>query len=136
VEKQHPVELYPTRGWAFLTNHAQVLLAVARNPDVRVTEIAEATGITERYAYRVLRDLDNAGYVDRRRNGRCNVYRVHPDVALGDPIVEEQSLRELLRLIGEGESDEMLAALRPRTLSDRLFASGRAEHVRRIARKA
>jgi len=90
-----------------------VLLAVARNPDVRVTEIAEATGITERYAYRVLRDLDNAGYVDRRRNGRCNVYRVHPDVALGDPIVEEPSLSELLRLIGEGESDEMLAALRP-----------------------
>jgi DNA-binding transcriptional ArsR family regulator len=135
VEKQDPVELYPTRGWTFLTNHARVLLAVARIPDVRVREIAEATGITERYAYRVLRDLDDAGYVDRRRNGRCNVYRVHLDVALGDPFVEQQSLREL-RLIGEGESDEMLAALRPRARSDRLFASGRAEHVRRTARKA
>jgi len=76
-----------------------VLLAVAQNPDLRVREIAEAAAITERYAYRLLRDLELAGYVDRHRQGRCNLYRVHPDLALGDPDVEEQSLRELLRLV-------------------------------------
>lgn len=89
----------PARHWTFLTNHAQVLLAVAQSPDLRVREIAEAAQITERYAYRLLRDLELSGYVDRRRCGRCNVYRVHPDLALGDPVVEEQSLRELLRLV-------------------------------------
>ena len=58
----------PTRRWTFITNHAQVLLAVAQTPNVRVKEIAAAVDITERYAYRILRDLQNAGYVGRRRS--------------------------------------------------------------------
>jgi DNA-binding IclR family transcriptional regulator len=78
---------------------------------LRVREIAAAAGITERYAYRMLRDLQNAGYVERRRDGRCNLYRIHPELAIGDPVVEEQSLRELLRLIGKGETDEVQGAL-------------------------
>jgi DNA-binding IclR family transcriptional regulator len=89
-------------SWTFITNHAQVLLAVAQQPDVRVRGIAAAAAITERYAYRMLRDLEDAGYVERRRHGRCNLYRIHRDLALGDPIVEGQALRQLLRLI-EGE---------------------------------
>jgi len=84
-----------------------VLLAVAQQPDVRVREIAAAADITERYAYRMLRDLQDTGYVERCREGRCNLYRINPDLAIGDPIVEEQSLRKLLRLIGTRESDEV-----------------------------
>ena len=99
------------RGWTFITNHAQVLLAVAQKRDVRVREIAAATGITERHAYRMLRDLEEAGYVERRREGRCNVYRIHPELAIGDPVVEEQSLRELVRLIGRSETTKGLRAL-------------------------
>jgi len=101
----------PSRGWTFITNHAQVLLVVAQQPDVRVREIAAAADITERYAYQMLRDLQNAGYVERRREGRCNLYRINRDLAIGDPIVEEQSLRELLRLIGTRESDEVRGTL-------------------------
>jgi DNA-binding IclR family transcriptional regulator len=88
------------RGWTFITNHAQVLLAVAQKPHSRVREIAAAARITERYAYQIPRDLQNAGYVERDRNGRCNRYRIHPELTIGDPLVEEQSLRELLRLSG------------------------------------
>ena len=51
-----------------------------------------------------LQGLQDAGYVERRRDGRCNVYRIHPELAIGDPVVEQQSLRELLRLIGTGEA--------------------------------
>jgi DNA-binding transcriptional ArsR family regulator len=100
-ELRHP----RPRRWTFITNHAQVLLAVAQRPSVRVREIAAATDISERYAYRVLRDLEDAGYVERRHEGRCNVYRLHPELALGDPIVEEHSLWELLRLIDAGGAD-------------------------------
>jgi DNA-binding IclR family transcriptional regulator len=95
-----------TRGWTFITNHAQVLLAVAQQPDLRVRQIATAAGITERHVFRMLRDLQEAGYVERRRKGRCNVYRIHPELAIGDPVLEERSLRELVRLIGKGEGDE------------------------------
>jgi len=94
------VEPFPYRGWTFITNRAQVLLAVAKKPHSRVREIAAAACITERYAYRMLRDLENAGHVERDRDGRCNQYRIHPELAIGDPLVEEQSLRELLRLSG------------------------------------
>jgi DNA-binding IclR family transcriptional regulator len=96
----------PDRGWTFITNHAQVLLAVVQKPHSRVREIAAAAGITERYAYRMLRDLQNAGYVERGRDGRCNRYRIHPELAIGDPVVEEQSLRELLRLSGTSEGEK------------------------------
>jgi len=99
----------PPRRWTFITNHAQVLLAVAQSPNARVREIAAATDITERYAYRVLRDLEDAGYVERRRQGRCNLYRIHPELALGDPLVEEHSLYELLRLIETGEDADVVA---------------------------
>jgi predicted transcriptional regulator len=97
------------RRWTFITNHAQVLLAVAQKPDVRVREIAAAADISERYAYRVLRDLEDAGYVERRHEGRCNVYRIHPELALGDPMVEEHSLWELLRLIDTGGGADVVA---------------------------
>ena len=115
--RPHPAEASAPRGWTFLTNHAQVLLAVAQNPDLRVREIAEATGITERYAYRVLRDLQSAGYVDRVRQGRCNLYRIHPDLPLGDPVVEPQSLNVFLRLIGRSDGSELGAADAPRRRS-------------------
>jgi sugar-specific transcriptional regulator TrmB len=100
----------PVRRLTFLTNHAHVLLAVARSPDLRVREIAKAAGITERYAYRLLSDLETAGYVDRRRHGRCNLYRVHPD--LGDPVVE-RSLRQLLPLVSRPRRSGHLAAVPP-----------------------
>jgi DNA-binding transcriptional ArsR family regulator len=99
----------PLRSWTFITNHAQVLLAVAQKGDLRVREIAAATDISERYAYRVLRDLEDAGYVERRRQGRCNLYRIHPELALGDPMVERHSLRELLGLIDTGGRADVVA---------------------------
>jgi DNA-binding transcriptional ArsR family regulator len=124
ASKPRLVEPSLTRGWTFITNHAQVLLAVAQKPDLRVTEIAAAADITERYAYQMLRDLQNAGYVERRREGRCNLYRIHPELAIGDPVVEGRSLRELLRLIGKGEPrpKSMHGALRHASTPFRLKA--------------
>jgi DNA-binding transcriptional ArsR family regulator len=104
------VERFPTRGWTFITHHAHVLLAVAADPDLRVKEIAEVADITERYAYRVLSDLEEAGFVHRVRRGRCNRYRVNAELALGDPVVEEQSIRGLLRLSRRGAPPHLRAA--------------------------
>jgi DNA-binding MarR family transcriptional regulator len=87
------------KQWMFLTHHAQVLLAIARDPSARVNEIAEATRITERYAYHLLSDLQKAGYIRRRRDGRRNRYEFAPDAELGDPVIEEQPLRRLLTLL-------------------------------------
>jgi DNA-binding IclR family transcriptional regulator len=96
----YPSEQARRKAWTFITHHGQVLLAVAQDPSKRVNEIAEATRITERYAYQLLSDLQKPGYVRRRRNGRRNHYELKSDLALGDPVIEEQPLRQLLTLIG------------------------------------
>ena len=62
--------------WQFLTNHAQVLLCLAANPDVRLRDVAERVGITERSAQRILAELVAAGYVKKGREGRRNRYTV------------------------------------------------------------
>lgn len=66
------------RTWGFLTNHAHVLIQIARNPNSTVREIASTAGITERAAHAVLQDLRNAGVIRTQRNGRQNVNRVDP----------------------------------------------------------
>jgi DNA-binding IclR family transcriptional regulator len=61
-------------GWQFVTNHTQVLLCIARDPDVRLRDIADAVGVTLGSAQRILSDLVEAGYVQRERHGRRNRY--------------------------------------------------------------
>ena len=59
-------------GWTFLTNHAQVLVCIARDPGIRLRDIGERVGITERAAHRIVVELADAGYITRERNGRRN----------------------------------------------------------------
>ena len=76
-----------TPSWSFLTNHAQVLLSIAHDPGVRLREIGEAVGITERAAHRIVVELAAAGYISRRRNGRRNHYTIESHRTLPDPLV-------------------------------------------------
>jgi DNA-binding IclR family transcriptional regulator len=65
-----------TKSWTFLTNHAQVLLCLADTPDIRLRDVAERVGITERATQRILADLTEAGYVKTERVGRRNRYTI------------------------------------------------------------
>ena len=65
--------------WTFLTNHAHALLSIARDPGLRLRDVAEQVGVTERAAQRIVSDLVDAGYLERLRDGRRNSYRVRPD---------------------------------------------------------
>ncbi|HEY3551618.1 MAG TPA: helix-turn-helix domain-containing protein [Gaiellaceae bacterium] len=64
------------KTWTFLTNHAQVLLCLADAPDIRLRDVAEHIGITERATQRILAELIEAGYVKTERIGRRNRYTV------------------------------------------------------------
>ena len=86
-------------GWTFLTNHAQVLVCIARDPGVRLRDIGERVGITERAAHRIVADLADAGYITRRRNGRRNHYTVNAQLPLPDPIAREQNVGDLLQIL-------------------------------------
>jgi predicted ArsR family transcriptional regulator len=63
--------------WRFLSNHTQVLLCIARDLEIRVRDISQMVGITERAAQRIVADLIDAGYVDREKVGRRNRYHLN-----------------------------------------------------------
>jgi predicted transcriptional regulator len=88
-----------TPGWTFLTNHAQVLVCIARDPGMRLRDIGERVGITERAAHRIVTELAAAGYITRKRNGRRNTYTVNVHSPLPDPVALEQNVGELLAIL-------------------------------------
>jgi DNA-binding MarR family transcriptional regulator len=86
-------------SWTFVTNHTQVLLCIARDPDIRLRDIAVRIGITERAAQRILAALVEAGYVERQREGRRNRYTVNPDLRMRHPAQEGHDIGEMLDLL-------------------------------------
>ena len=96
----------PEPAWTFLTNHAHVLLCIAREPEVRMRDVAHLVGITERAVQRIVADLEQAGYVERIRNGRRNHYEVRADLPLRHPIERHERVSSLITLVlGERERD-------------------------------
>lgn len=85
--------------WTFLSNHAHVLLLIAREPEIRLREVAVRVGITERAVQRIVADLEEGGYLERERNGRRNRYRVHRERPLRHPIEAHRDIGALLSLI-------------------------------------
>jgi DNA-binding MarR family transcriptional regulator len=86
--------------FSFLTNHAHALLAISNDPQIRMREVAEVLGLTERAAQRIVGDLVKAGYVTKVREGRRNVYTVKTDQSV--PLSGERKLQvgDLLEVLG------------------------------------
>ena len=85
--------------WSFLTNHARALLCIAHDPDVRLRDIADALGVTERSAYGLVGDLTEAGYVVKERNGRRNRYQIRAQLPLRESSSRERTIGEMLELL-------------------------------------
>jgi DNA-binding MarR family transcriptional regulator len=91
-----------TGTWAFLTNHANVLLCIARDPQSRARDIAEHVEITERAAQRILADLIADGYVTRTKVGRRNHYEINPRGHLRHPVLRDLSIGPLIEVLTDG----------------------------------
>lgn len=103
IEQAAQQKTAPPR-WDFLTNHAHVLVCVARDPSIRLRDIATAVGITERAAHRIVSELVDEGYVMRERQGRRNQYEVKAKLPMRHPLVREREVGELLQLLVENGS--------------------------------
>ncbi|MFC0645153.1 helix-turn-helix transcriptional regulator [Cellulomonas phragmiteti] len=86
------------RAWTFLSNHGHVLVLVAREPGILLSELSQRVGITERAARSILRDLEGAGYLSRSRVGRRNRYEVHADGPLRHPEESTALVSDLLQI--------------------------------------
>ncbi len=89
----------PVPDWTFLTNHAHVLLALTRDPEARLRDVAGVVGITERATQRIVADLEEGGYLTRTREGRRNRYELHPGVPLRHPLERDHAIGEVLDLL-------------------------------------
>jgi len=85
--------------WSFLTKHAQVLVCIARDPGVRLRDIAATVGITERSAYGIVNDLASAGYVVKNKAGRRNRYAIQGHLPLTEAIGRERTIGEVLEIL-------------------------------------
>ena len=85
--------------WTFLSNYAQVLLCIAHDPSIRLRDIGDQVGITERAAHRIVGELDDAGYLTRERDGRRNRYTISHDLPPPDRLARNQKLGDLLQIL-------------------------------------
>ena len=85
--------------WRFVTNHAHVLECIAADPSSRLRDIAATVGITERTASQIVRDLEQAGYLTRTRDGRRNLYEVYGELPLRHPRHRHHTVGDLIRFL-------------------------------------
>lgn len=86
-------------GWTFFTNHAHVLIALSRDPELRQRDISVLVGITQGAVQRILDDLEREGYITRERIGRRNKYHVTPSSPLRHPLEADHTIDEILELL-------------------------------------
>jgi len=88
-------------SWSFLTNYGHVLICLAQDPDLRLRDVAEKVGITERAVQRIVADLEEGGVLIRSRDGRRNRYEIQRDVPLRHSLEAHRTVGDLLGMVLE-----------------------------------
>ena len=94
--------------WTFITNHGLVLSFIFHNPRSTAREIANDIGVTERTTHKIISDLEIAGYIERRKSGRRNLYRVNPSLPLRHHSKQDVMVEELLEALTTKKADDLL----------------------------
>ncbi len=92
----------PPAGWTFLSNHAHVLLLLAEDPELRLRDIADRVGITERAVQKITTELESGGVLTRTRDGRRNRYTIHAERPLRHPVEAHRTVGDLIRMVRGG----------------------------------
>lgn len=93
-------------SWTFLTNHSHVLICLSRDPDLRLRDLAELVGITDRAVSTLIDELEAAGYIKRTKVGRRNRYEVHADRPMRHQVERGHQIGELIDVMGPVSGDE------------------------------
>ena len=89
--------------WTFLTNHAHVLLCLAKQPELLMRETAAQVGITERGVQKIVAELVAAGLLSRERDGRRNIYKLNTLQPLRHPVEAHCTVEGLISFVLSGK---------------------------------
>ncbi len=104
-------------GWAIITNHGLVLAHIWRYPQSTAREMASAIRITEWTVHRIVVELESDGYIERKRVGRKNIYRVNPNIGLPQGTTGHVLLGDLLDMLTQ-DSGSRSPSINSSTRSD------------------
>lgn len=91
-----------TPKWTFLSNHSHVLICLAKDPEMRMRDVAEQVGITERAVQRIVLDLEECGALERRKVGRRNRYTINPQTKFRHPLESHATLSVIIDGLADG----------------------------------
>ena len=92
-------DVSPVGGWTFLSNHTHVLVCLATDGAQTLRDVAAKVGLTERGVQRIVAELEQAGVLERQREGRRNLYRINAQVPLRHPLEAHCQIGALLKLV-------------------------------------
>ena len=87
--------------WTFFSNYGHVLVCLARDGRARLRDVAREVGITERAVQKIVKDMQTEGFIEVRKQGRCNRYRINRRKGLRHPLESHCTVGKLLALIAE-----------------------------------
>jgi predicted transcriptional regulator len=87
-------------GWTFLTNHALVLVYLAKHPRITARELSMSIGITERAVRKIIADLETGGYFEKEKEGRRVRYSVNPELPFRHQTQKDKAIEKLLGALG------------------------------------
>ena len=85
--------------WTVLSNHGIALVCVARDPGIRLRDLADCIGVSDRTAFGVVNDLIEGGYLRRYKDGNRNRYEINPEAPMRHPTMDDHWVGELLAVL-------------------------------------
>lgn len=85
-------------NWTFLGNHGHVVVQIAKDPEIKLADLAALVGVTERHARAIVNELREAGYLEVTKVGRRNTYRVNKKMPLRHAAESDKKLGDLLAI--------------------------------------
>jgi Mn-dependent DtxR family transcriptional regulator len=108
----------------FFSNYGHVLVCLARNNEVRLRDVALEVGITERAVQKIVKDMQDAGFLTINKQGRRNRYQINRRKSLRHGLESHCNVGKLLALLSTTARENKRAKARPLEKFRRVTAEG------------
>jgi biotin operon repressor len=97
--------------WTFFSNYGHVLTCLARDNGAKLRDVALEVGITERAVQKIVKDLQQEGYLAISKKGRRNHYQINRRKSLRHALQSHVKVGKLLTLLARGEPEPRAAGV-------------------------